>query len=249
MAKKKATSEPISDKKLKELFDGCDGRRSHYLILTGEPQEFLDAAVEQGWIIPLGNSSNRPWFTASMNLITKFRDLEKHEQKQEEAYEASQIEQQRIDVEEEARAQKAIADREAVSLSAGESSGRREEHSLNEDGVRDNDADEVEPANNDWRVHPEFYISINRSTGECLGLSGRALNARYNGQGGVRVNVQIDGNARQRVLHNLYEETFYEPMTADVRITGGRYNVGSVVHYQDGVITGVTHDESFQHNT
>jgi len=83
MSKKKKLTGDIPEKKLKELFERCDGRRSHYLILTDEPQDFLDLLEQEGWILTLKNGGNRPWYTATMKLITKFRDLADHEVKQE----------------------------------------------------------------------------------------------------------------------------------------------------------------------
>ena len=72
----------ITEAALKELFDRCNGRRSNYLIMHAEPQEYRDLLEKEGWIVFLKNGGKQPWYTASQKLIEKFRELEKHEKAQ-----------------------------------------------------------------------------------------------------------------------------------------------------------------------
>jgi hypothetical protein len=118
--KKTVLTEEISDDKLQELFDRCNGRRSNYLILNDEPQNFIDLLKKEGWVIPLANSENRPWFTASMNLITKFRDLDATERKQQENIVAAEKDEAEREAEEESRASEAIEAQQAISLAPEE---------------------------------------------------------------------------------------------------------------------------------
>ena len=106
----------ITEKNLKSLFNRCDGRRSHYLILTDEPDEFLALLVKEGWIQKLKNTADRPWFTATDKLITKFRDLGELEEKQL-SHRAELAEQERLEEEEELlRANAAIEERKNMKL-------------------------------------------------------------------------------------------------------------------------------------
>jgi len=94
----------IPEKKLQELYDRCDGRRSHYLILTDEPEEFIGLLVKEGWITYLTNSAKRPWYCATTKLITQFRELSKEELSQLKAIADDAEAQAIIDAEEDARA-------------------------------------------------------------------------------------------------------------------------------------------------
>ena len=72
----------ITEDKLKELFDNCQGRRSHFLILTQENPELIQELVKEGYITFLKNGEKKPWYSATNKLITKFRDLDKLELRQ-----------------------------------------------------------------------------------------------------------------------------------------------------------------------
>lgn len=90
--KNKAPEIEFTEDYLRKLFDMCGGCRSHYLILTDEDENTTTALVEQGWVTPLTNSTKRPWFAASTQLIEKFRELSILETKQLQAVQEEQKE-------------------------------------------------------------------------------------------------------------------------------------------------------------
>lgn len=96
----KLTSEEIPEKKLKELFDAAGGRRSHYLFIRDEPQEFIDELTREDWIVPLKNGANAPMFTISQKLVEKYRVLDEHEKAQLKAQKVAEEEQVKLDNEE-----------------------------------------------------------------------------------------------------------------------------------------------------
>lgn len=114
--KKNIESVEISETKLRELYDRCDGYRSHYLILTDEPAEFIGLLVKEGWITHLKNGSNRPWYCATNKLITQFRELSKEELAQIKSQEEATAAQAIIDAEEEARAQENLERRKNLKI-------------------------------------------------------------------------------------------------------------------------------------
>lgn len=114
--KKQVENLEIPEKKLRELYDRCNGRRSHYLILTDEPAEFIGLLVKEGWITHLKNGGNRPWYSATNKLITQFRELSKEELAQIKRQEEDAAAQAIIDAEEEARAQENLERRKNLKL-------------------------------------------------------------------------------------------------------------------------------------
>lgn len=91
----KLTSEEIPEKKLKELYDGCGGRRSHYLFMRDEPEEFVDLLVKEKWLKPVNNSSNAPMYVVTTQLIERFRPLDGNEKAQLKALDIAEMEEER----------------------------------------------------------------------------------------------------------------------------------------------------------
>ena len=79
--KKKKIIGDIPDKKLRELYDACDGRRSHHIKMADEPEEFRDLLVQEGWLTFLRQAES-PWYLATQKLIENFRELSKEEKAQ-----------------------------------------------------------------------------------------------------------------------------------------------------------------------
>jgi len=91
----KLISEEIPEKKLKELYDGCGGRRSHYLFMRDEPKEFVDLLVKEKWLKPVNNSSGSPMYVVTPQLIELFRPLEEQEKAQLKALDIAEMEEER----------------------------------------------------------------------------------------------------------------------------------------------------------
>jgi hypothetical protein len=115
MAKEKPVME-ITDKFLESLYERCDGRRSHFLILTDELPEFLDFLVKEGWITLVKNTEKRPWYMATVKLITKFRELGKAEKAQLDNLAADQAAELAEFAAEDERAQEVIDERKEIKL-------------------------------------------------------------------------------------------------------------------------------------
>ena len=96
--RKKIETKPISEKKLKEVYDGAQGRRSHFLFFNSEPEEFVDQLEKEGFIKKLSNSENRRWYTITDKLILIFREHTENELSQMKAQTAAEVEEERLEL-------------------------------------------------------------------------------------------------------------------------------------------------------
>lgn len=76
--------EKLYNKKLKEVYDGADGRRSHFLFFKDEPEVFVKKLIEDGWVRELSfkTESGNKMYAITVKLIDKFGGLSKREQRQ-----------------------------------------------------------------------------------------------------------------------------------------------------------------------
>lgn len=68
-------AETVENEYLERLYNLCNGRRSHYLILREESEEDVKLLLREGWVTRLPNNSKqpKPWFVASEKLILRFQ--------------------------------------------------------------------------------------------------------------------------------------------------------------------------------
>jgi len=59
--------------KLEELYKVSGGRLSHFIFLKDEPQDFIDALIEQGFVKLVMEDTKM--FVVTTKLISEFRDL------------------------------------------------------------------------------------------------------------------------------------------------------------------------------
>lgn len=72
----------ISEKKIKELFDAADGKRSHFLFLNDEPIEFVKMLEKEDYIVYVKNSSNRPMYRITLKTFEMFAEVDEDTKKQ-----------------------------------------------------------------------------------------------------------------------------------------------------------------------
>jgi len=72
----------ITDKVLKGLFDAVDGRRSHYLFLNDESEEFIALLKKEDWVVYVKNTEKKPMYRITVKLYEKFAELDDDTKKQ-----------------------------------------------------------------------------------------------------------------------------------------------------------------------
>ncbi len=74
--------EKIKDKKLEEIYNAAQGRRSHFLFFNDEPVDFVKELVKQNWIKEMKwtPESGNKMYSITIDLVNKFRELSDVEQ-------------------------------------------------------------------------------------------------------------------------------------------------------------------------
>jgi hypothetical protein len=76
--------EKIKNKKLEEIYNAAQGKRSHFIFFNDEPEEFVKELVKQNWIkeIVYKSDSGSRMYAITIDLVNKFRELSDVEQSQ-----------------------------------------------------------------------------------------------------------------------------------------------------------------------